>query len=296
MIGYEEMLELASQGAQVMHTRAVELGWINGVEIAVRSTFSEHPGTRIKEDPDVEQRNKVRGLATDRKVAKVTLVSVPDAPGIARRVFEPLAEAGIHVDMIVQNVSHSGTTDISFTVNRVDLAKAKRLLEPVVREMDARELTTDSAIAKVSIVGAGIHNAPGYAARMFGALAENGVNIEMISTSEIRITCIIAEDELDRATRALHAAFSLEQPEEVVDPAEDPRRPRPWPPGAERGRPGYFLLYASQDDAVAVRGGRVPAQRHRLRGCGPRKPPVKTVGTAIASPWVASCRTRGRSA
>jgi aspartate kinase len=219
VIGYEEMLELAMQGAQVMHTRAVELGWVNGVEIAVRSTFSEHPGTRIKEDPDVEQRNKVRGLATDRKVAKVTLVAVPDAPGIARRVFEPLAEAGIHVDMIVQNVSHSGTTDISFTVDRNDLARAKRLLEPVVREMDARELTTDSAIAKVSIVGAGIHNAPGYAARMFGSLAENGVNIEMISTSEIRITCIIAEDDLERATSALHEAFALEQPEPTLDGA-----------------------------------------------------------------------------
>jgi aspartate kinase len=216
-IGYEEMLELALQGAQVMQPRAVELGWVNRVEIAVRSTFSEHPGTRIKEDPRMEQRNKVRGLATDRNVAKLTLVSVPDVPGIARRVFTPLADAGIRVDMIVQNVSHSGSTDMSFTVDRADLAKAKRLLEPVVREMDARELTTDSAIAKVSIVGAGIHNSPGYAARMFGALADEGVNIEMISTSEIRITCIIAEDDLERAARALHAAFQLEQPEEVVE-------------------------------------------------------------------------------
>jgi len=207
------MLELAHQGAQVMQTRAVELGWVNAVEICVRSTFSDHPGTLIKEDPLVEQRNKVRGLALERKVAKLTLVDVPDRPGIARSVFDPLAAAGINVDMIVQNVGHAGTTDMSFTVPETDLAKARRLLDPLVREMGARELTTDSAVAKVSIVGAGIQNSPGYAARMFGALADAKINIEMISTSEIRITCIIAEDDVERAARALHAAFQLEQPE-----------------------------------------------------------------------------------
>ena len=216
VIGYEEMLELAHQGAQVMQTRAVELGWVNGIEIAVRSTFSEHPGTLIKEDPDVEQRNKVRGLALDRKVAKLTLVDVPDRPGIARSVFEPLAEAGINVDMIVQNVGHDGATDLSFTVPETDLARARRLLDTLVREVGARELTTDSAVAKVSIVGAGIQNAPGYAARMFGALADAGINIEMISTSEIRITCIIAEDQVEEAARAIHAAFRLEEPEAAV--------------------------------------------------------------------------------
>jgi aspartate kinase len=215
LIGYEEMLELAQQGAQVMQTRAVELGWVNGVEIVVRSTFSNHPGTRITEDPNVEQRNKVRGLATDRQVAKITLVSVPDRPGVARAVFEPLADAGINVDMIVQNIGHAGATDLSFTVGASDLARARKLLDPVVRELGARELTTDSAVAKVSIVGAGIQNAPGYAARMFGALADAGINIEMISTSEIRITCIIGEDDLEAAARALHDAFSLEQPEAV---------------------------------------------------------------------------------
>jgi len=216
VISYEEMLELAQQGAQVMQTRAVELGWVNGVEIVVRSTFSDHPGTRIKEDPDVEQRNKVRGLALDRKVAKLTLVEVPDRPGIARAVFEPLADAGINVDMIVQNVGHSGATDLSFTVPETDLGKARRLLEPLVRQVGARELTTDSSVAKVSIVGAGIQNAPGYAARMFGALAEAGINIEMISTSEIRITCIIAEDDVVAAAQALHAAFQLEQPDTLA--------------------------------------------------------------------------------
>ncbi|HTS14977.1 MAG TPA: aspartate kinase [Candidatus Sulfotelmatobacter sp.] len=215
IIGYEEMLELAQQGAQVMQTRAVELGWVNGVVIAVRSTFSDHPGTRIREDPLVEQRNKVRGLATDRHVAKVTLVGVPDRPGVARAVFAPLADAGINVDMIVQNVGHAGATDLSFTIPSVDLGTARPLLEAVRRELGAAEVTTDAAVAKVSIVGAGIQNAPGYAARMFGTLADAGINIEMISTSEIRITCIIAATDLEAAAQALHRAFALERPEAV---------------------------------------------------------------------------------
>ena len=215
VIGYEEMLELAHQGAQVMQTRAVELGWVNDVVIEVLSSFEDAPGTRIAEDPLVEQRNKVRGLAHDRNVAKVTLVEVPDRPGVARSVFEPLAAAGINVDMIVQNVGHGGATDLSFTVPRVELAEAKRILEPIVRGLGFRDMTTDSAVAKVSIVGAGIQNAPGYAARMFGALADAGVNIEMISTSEIRITCMIGEDQVATAVRALHAAFELERPDEV---------------------------------------------------------------------------------
>src|SRR3954470_16529761 len=197
LIGYEEMLELAQQGAQVMQTRAVELGWVNRVVIEVLSSFEDADGTLIAEDPHVEQRNKVRGLAHDRNVAKVTLVEVPDKPGVAAAVFDPLGEAGINVDMIVQNIGHGGATDISFTVPQVELAKAKRILDPIARDLDARELTTDSSVAKVSIVGAGIQNAPGYAARMFGTLADAGVNIEMISTSEIRITTIIAEDALE---------------------------------------------------------------------------------------------------
>ncbi len=215
VIGYEEMMELAHQGAQVMQVRAVELGWVNDVVIEVLSSFEDAPGTLIKEDPLVEQRNKVRGLAHDRNVAKVTLVGVPDKPGVAQGVFGPLAEAGVVVDMIVQNVGHGGATDISFTIPRVELAKAKRILEPIVRDLGFADMTTDSSVAKVSIVGAGIHNAPGYAARMFGTLANEGINIEMISTSEIRITTIIAEDRVEQAVRALHAAFSLEQPEAV---------------------------------------------------------------------------------
>jgi aspartate kinase len=212
-IGYEEMLELAGQGAQVMQGRAVELGWVNGVEICVRSTFSDHPGTLIREEGQVEQRNKVRGVASDRNVAKVTLLAVPDRPGVARAVFAPLAEAGVNVDLIVQNVGHAGTTDLSFTVGAADLAKARRVLEPVVAELGAGGLTTDERVAKVSIVGAGIRTTPGYAAQMFGTLADAGINIEMISMSDIRITCIIAAAELERAARALHAAFQLEQPE-----------------------------------------------------------------------------------
>jgi aspartate kinase len=220
VIGYEEMLDLAGQGAQVMQARAVELGWVNGVVIEVLSSFEDAPGTLIKEDPFVEQRNKVRGLAHDRNVAKVTLVEVPDRPGVAHAVFAPLADGGINVDMIVQNVGHHGATDLSFTVPEVDLARAKRILEPVVRDLGFREMTTDSAVAKVSIVGAGIQNAPGYAARMFGALATAGVNIEMITTSEIRITCMIAEDEVEMAVQALHAAFELAKPDDVTEAAD----------------------------------------------------------------------------
>jgi aspartate kinase len=215
IVGYEEMLELAHQGAQVMQTRAVELGWVNGVVIEVLSSFEDAPGTLIKEDPLVEQRNKVRGLAHDRNVAKITIVAVPDRPGIARSIFEPLAESGVNVDMIVQNVGHGGETDMSFTVPQAELGKTKKALESVVRDLGARELTTDASVAKVSIVGAGLHNAPGYAARMFGTLADAGVNIEMISTSEVRITCMIAEHELETALRALHEAFELERPEAV---------------------------------------------------------------------------------
>jgi aspartate kinase len=223
VIGYEEMLELAQQGAQVMQVRAVELGWINAVEIEVLSSFEDAPGTLIREDPLVEQRNKVRGLAHDRNVAKVTLLAVPDRPGIARSVFAPLADAGINVDMIVQNVGHDGATDLSFTVPRAELPRAEKVLAPIVTEMGARGMTTDPTVAKVSIIGAGLHNAPGYAARMFGTLADAGVNIEMISTSEVRITCVIEEASLKAALDALHGAFELERPDPVDADAALPR-------------------------------------------------------------------------
>jgi aspartate kinase len=160
----------------------------------------------------VERRYAVRGLAQDRSVAKVTLVEVPDRPGIAHAVFNALAEAGINVETIVQNVGHHRTTDLSFTVRRGDVASAKRILEPIAREVGLREMTIDSSMAKVSIVSAGIQKVPGYAARMFGALAEAGVNIEMISTSERRITCIIAEDDVKIALKALEKAFDVSAP------------------------------------------------------------------------------------
>jgi aspartate kinase len=215
VVGYEEMLELANQGAQVMQTRAVELGWVNNVAIEVLSSFEEQPGTVIKEDTQVEKRNKVRGLAADTKVAKVTMVAVPDKPGIARSVFDPLSAANINVDMIVQNISHDGTTDLSFTTSRADLAAARPVLEKIRAEIGARALEIDENVAKVSIVGAGIQNAPGYAARMFGTLADAKINIQMISTSEIRITCIVSESDAPRALQALHDAFDLATPDPV---------------------------------------------------------------------------------
>jgi aspartate kinase len=215
VVGYEEMLELANQGAQVMQTRAVELGWVNNVAIEVLSSFEDQPGTVIKEDTQVEKRNKVRGLAADTKVAKVTMVAVPDKPGIARSVFDPLSAANINVDMIVQNISHDGTTDLSFTTSRADLAAARPVLEKIRAEIGARALEIDENVAKVSIVGAGIQNAPGYAARMFGTLADAKINIQMISTSEIRITCIVSESDAPRALEALHDTFDLATPDAV---------------------------------------------------------------------------------
>jgi aspartate kinase len=214
-IGYEEMLELAHQGAQVMQTRAVELGWVNNVIIRVRSTFSDHPGTSIQEVTAVELRDKVRAMALDRKVAKVTIIGVPDRPGIAKAIFEPMSDQGLNVDMIVQNVGRDGTTDMSFTVDGSNLARTERLLELLSRELGFEGVTTDPAVAKVSIVGEGIHNHPGYAAQMFGALADEGINISMISTSEIRITCIIAEDQLDAAAKSIHRTFRLQEPEAI---------------------------------------------------------------------------------
>ncbi len=216
-IGYEEMLELAHQGAQVMQTRAVELGWVNDVVIKVRSTFSDHPGTSIEEVSAVELRDKVRAMALDRKVAKITIVGVPDRPGIARSIFEPMADQGLNVDMIVQNVGHDGSTDLSFTVDRANLARTERLLELLGKDLGFTDVQTDAAVAKVSIVGEGIHNHPGYAAQMFGALADEGINISMISTSEIRITCIIAEERIDQAAKAIHRTFRLQEPESADD-------------------------------------------------------------------------------
>jgi aspartate kinase len=217
-ISYEEMLELAQQGARVMHSRAVELGEIYGVDIIVAHSAREVPGTLItKEDgTSMERRNPVRGIAHETDIAKITIVGVPDRPGIAYQIFHALAEANINVDVIVQNVSLQGVTDLSFTVSLADFAKAQKVLEPVVRDIGAKDVISSVDLAKVSIVGTGIRSHPGYADRMFGALAKEGINIVSITTSEIRITCLINKAEIQKAVQALHDAFELEKPDGEV--------------------------------------------------------------------------------
>jgi aspartate kinase len=212
-ISYEEMLELAQHGAKVMHSRAVELGSLFGVPIMVRSSFNERPGTLIHGGAAVELHNKVRGIAHDSDVAKITVVGVPDHPGIAAALFQPLAAANISVDVIVQNTSIHGFTDLSFTVGRADLNQALRLVQPVAQHMTATEVVSSESLAKVSIVGTGMQHAPGYAARMFRALADHQINIEMITTSEIRITCLVDATHVVEAVRALHEAFQLDRAE-----------------------------------------------------------------------------------
>jgi len=209
-IGYEEMLELATYGAKVMHPRAVELGELFNIPILVASSFTQNPGTLIHGGVSMEVRNKVRSIAYDLDVAKITVVGVPDQPGIAASVFQPLAKAGISIDTIVQNASINKITDLTFTVARGDLAKAMRVVEPIAKSIGARECVGDAKLGKVSIIGTGMQNTPGYAARMFGALSEKGINIELITTSEIRITCIIDEAKVKDAVKALHRAFELE--------------------------------------------------------------------------------------
>jgi aspartate kinase len=210
-ISYEEMLELATYGAKVMHNRAVELGWLYNVPILVASSFSDSPGTIICKEASMEVRNKVSGIAHDASVAKITIVGVPDHPGVAAAIFEPLARANISIDTIVQNTSINSITDLTFTVARSDLLKAMSIVEPVAKSVGAKQCITDSTLAKVSIIGTGMLNAPGYAAKMFRALYQHGINIQLIATSEIRITCIISEDRVKDAVRALHQAFELEK-------------------------------------------------------------------------------------
>jgi aspartate kinase len=210
-IGYEEMLELATYGSKVMHPGAVELGEVYKMPILVACSFNDKPGTLIHGGVSMEQRNKVRGIAHDLNVAKVTVLGVPDRPGIASAIFEPLAKANISVDTIVQNASVKNLTDLTFTVARGDLEKTLKLIEPVTKSIGASKCVSDSTLAKVSIVGTGMLNAPGYAATMFRSLAEQKINIQLITTSEIRITCIIAEDKAKDAVKALHKAFELEK-------------------------------------------------------------------------------------
>ena len=210
-VSYEEMLELASLGAKVLQTRSVEFAARHGVPVEVKSSFKEGQGTLVtKEDADME-RVAVSAVTGDRNQAKITIVGVPDRPGIAARIFGPVAEVNIVVDMIIQNVSQASLTDISFTVPRADLRKAVSLVQRVAKEIDAKSVAVTEAIAKVSLVGVGMRLHSGVAARMFEVLSREGVNIMMISTSEIKISCVIDEKYLELAVRALHAAFGLDR-------------------------------------------------------------------------------------
>lgn len=212
-ISYEEMLELASMGAKVLQSRSVEFAAKYNVPIEVRSTFKEGQGTLVtKEDTDME-RVAVSGVTGDRNQAKITIVGVPDRPGIAARTFGPVAEANIVVDMIIQNVSQAGLTDISFTVPRADLGKAMPIVQRVAKDIEAKSVAVTESIVKVSLVGVGMRSHSGVAARMFDVLSREGINIMMISTSEIKISCVIDEKYLELAMRSLHAAFDLDRTE-----------------------------------------------------------------------------------
>ncbi len=210
-ISYDEMLEMVTYGFKAIHPRAVELGELYGIPILVASSFNNHPGTLIHKEVTMEIRNKVRGIAHDPDVAKITVVGVPDQPGVAAAIFVPLAEAGISVDTIVQNASREHITDLTFTVARSQLKGAMAVAGPICQEIHARDVIADAGLAKVSIIGSGMSNQPGYASRMFATLSEAGVNIEMIATSEIRITCIIEEARIKDAVSALHRAFELDK-------------------------------------------------------------------------------------
>ena len=214
-VGFEEMLELASYGAK-MNPRSIELGMVYQVPILVASSFNNEPGTLIHDGDDMDNtvgeiRNRVRGIATDKDVAKITVFSVVDRPGIAAALFDPLAESDISVDVIVQNASVSGTTDLTFTIKQSDVDRAMKVVEEVAQDLGTTNVGKAENLAKISIVGTGMQDSPGYASTMFRSLAEAKINIEMITTSEIRITCIIGSDQVGKAAEVLHAAFELEK-------------------------------------------------------------------------------------
>ncbi|TML39134.1 MAG: aspartate kinase [Actinobacteria bacterium] len=208
-LSFEEMLEMADTGARVLMPRSVEFARNHGVTLHVRSSFTWEPGTWVKEeDPSMEQAI-VSGITHDTSEAKVTVTGVPDRPGIAARLFRSLADRGVNVDMIVQNVSIHGTTDISFTVPKLELDAALEVTREHAGEIGANDVLADSGVARVSLIGAGMKTHPGIAATMFETLAKENVNIEMISTSSIRISCVVRTAEVERAVQVLHEAFSL---------------------------------------------------------------------------------------
>ncbi|WP_456455917.1 aspartate kinase [Thermovibrio sp.] len=211
VLSYEEMLELASLGAKVLQIRSVEFAMKYGVPLRVRSTFTQDEGTLIKEEDETMERVVVRGIAHNKNEARITVVKVPDKPGIAAKLFDALAEANIPVDMIVQNVSVDGFTDISFTVDKNDASKAEKITKSIAKEIGAKEVIRDDKIAKVSVVGLGMRSHAGVAGKVFETLANYGINIIMISTSEIKISCIVDEKFTELAVRVLHEAFNLDK-------------------------------------------------------------------------------------
>ncbi|MEM9018009.1 MAG: aspartate kinase [Verrucomicrobiota bacterium] len=209
-ISYDEMLEMASSGTKVMQSRSVEFAKKFGVPFEVRSSLNNNPGTLVKEETMSMESVVIRGVSLERAQAKVTISGVKDLPGTAGKIFGAVSEANILVDMIVQNVSKTGTTDISFTVHKDDVAKAEAALTPVLDELGAGVvIEAQDGIAKLSVVGIGMRSHSGVAAEMFQALSEAGINIEMISTSEIKITVTVAEDQIDEAAKVMHKAFGL---------------------------------------------------------------------------------------
>ena len=210
-ITFEEMLEMASLGSKVLQIRSVEFAGKYNVPLRVLSSFKDGEGTLISYEDDSMEKPLISGIAFNRDEAKLTVLGVPDRPGIASKILGPVAEANIEVDMIVQNVAEDGTTNFTFTVNRSEYAKAMSILDAMAKAMGAREVRGDEAIVKVSIVGVGMRSHAGIAAKMFDTLAAEGINIQMISTSEIKISVVINEKYLELAVRALHAAFELDQ-------------------------------------------------------------------------------------
>jgi aspartate kinase len=212
-ISYDEMLEMASLGAKVLQIRSVELAKKYKVPLLVKSSFTEGKGTLVCEEVVNMEQVVISGVTYNKNEAKITVSEVPDKPGIATRLFTPLSEASIVVDMIVQNVSHKGYTDMTFTTAKADAKKAYKLMEKVAAEVSARQVTIDEDIAKVSIVGSGMRSHSGMATKMFTILSNEGINIEMISTSEIKISCVIKEKYGELAVRALHTGFGLDAEE-----------------------------------------------------------------------------------
>ncbi len=210
-VSYEEMLEMAATGAKVLQLRSVEFARNYGVVIHVRSSFSRDEGTWISQGDERMERAIISGVTHETEEAKVTVFEVPDRPGVAARLFQELAAENINVDMIIQNVSEDQKTDISFTVGQQDVKKAAKVSERIVEELEAGGVAVDESIAKVSLVGAGMRTHPGVAADMFSALAENGINIEMISTSTIKISCVIPAEDVKKAVRAIHKKFGLDK-------------------------------------------------------------------------------------